>query len=145
MQRLFARYWDVINSSIETAPEDEFSPENVKGTGTSMVQQQDSVTSSDGWQTLVFYVVGLLYYSTAAINPVIYNVMSPEFRRAFLRMCSCESPRRVSEPCFLAAGSPERSWMPFTFPNHLQHTPESPHPETKTPQLYSQTANSVFV
>lgn len=82
---------------------------------------------------VVYYIVGLLYYSSAAINPVLYNVMSRDFRRAFHRMYSCEIwRRRTSEQYVIAAGSPERSWIPFAFASHLQQsTPGSPHPDTK--------------
>lgn len=48
------------------------------------------------WQVYVFYFVGVLYYSSAAINPVIYNVMSRDFRLAFLRMCRGRGRRATS-------------------------------------------------
>ncbi|RCN51933.1 7 transmembrane receptor [Ancylostoma caninum] len=35
--------------------------------------------------TLVFYISGCCYYSNSATNPILYNVFSEKFRKAFMR------------------------------------------------------------
>ncbi|KAL4233081.1 neuromedin U receptor [Mactra antiquata] len=42
------------------------------------------------FQTYLFYVSGVLYFSNSTINPILYNVMSKKFRLAFKRtLCRC--------------------------------------------------------
>lgn len=49
-------------------------------------------------QLFLFYGVGLLYYASAALNPVLYNLMSRDFRTAFQAAYlprSCRLARRL--------------------------------------------------
>ena len=51
-------------------------------------------------ETAVFYLSGVLYYVSSAINPILYSTMSAKFRTAFRRtLCRrfSENARRASE------------------------------------------------
>ncbi|KAL5010739.1 hypothetical protein ScPMuIL_013044 [Solemya velum] len=41
-------------------------------------------------QTYLFYISGTLYFVSSTVNPILYNVMSRKYRRAFKRtLCCC--------------------------------------------------------
>ncbi|XP_063402174.1 pyrokinin-1 receptor-like [Mytilus trossulus] len=41
-------------------------------------------------QTTLFYISGVLYFVSATVNPILYNLMSKRFRQAFKRtLCKC--------------------------------------------------------
>jgi len=46
--------------------------------------------ASKALQAVLFYSSGILYYVSAVINPILYNIMSLKFRRAF-RTTLCRS------------------------------------------------------
>ena len=118
MQRLFARYWNLDQSSSNTSVLN--SDFNV--TTKEMIMEQ-AISVRDvftWWHVLVYYATGLLYYSSAAINPVLYNVMSSDFRLAFLRMCRCRFRRITSSICRIdqpstSLGQPESGPHAFSF------------------------------
>lgn len=48
-------------------------------------------------QMILFYISGVLYYISSTINPILYNIMSLKFRKAFrdtLLWRSCQESRR---------------------------------------------------
>ena len=45
--------------------------------------QQQRATASKALQAVLFYSSGILYYVSSVINPILYNIMSLKFRRAF--------------------------------------------------------------
>lgn len=111
MQRLLSRYWiDPQAPSADMTSEPVNSTEYDFSLEQSMAPTRDKVTHL---HLFLFYVVGILYYLTAAINPVLYNVMSRDFRRAFLRIFRCSVSTPASRPSIAATASPQRSWMPF--------------------------------
>ena len=110
MQRLFARYWNLDQSTNDTTgPNSNFNITTKEIMKEQMMSVREVIT---WWQVLVYYATGLLYYSSAAINPVLYNVMSRDFRLAFLRMCRCRSRRVTSSIC--------RGDQPSTPPGQLE-------------------------
>lgn len=44
---------------------------------------QQSAGASKALQAVLFYSSGILYYVSSVINPILYNIMSLKFRRAF--------------------------------------------------------------
>ena len=44
---------------------------------------QQSAAASKVLQAILFYSSGILYYVSSVINPILYNIMSLKFRRAF--------------------------------------------------------------
>ena len=110
MQRLFARYWNLDQSLSDTpGANSDFNLTTKEMIREQMMNVREVMT---WWQVLVYYATGLLYYSSAAINPVLYNVMSRDFRLAFLRMCRCRT-RRVTS-------SISRGDQPITPPGQLE-------------------------
>ncbi|KAI6185000.1 Neuropeptides capa receptor [Aphelenchoides bicaudatus] len=39
--------------------------------------------------TSLFYLSGCFYYSNSALNPIVYNIMSTKYRRAFIKTICC--------------------------------------------------------
>lgn len=91
-----ARYW--IEPSSPRIPSDALKVNLTDGIEVPPTNREviESLDVSRGWQLFVYYIVGILYYSIVAINPILYNVMSRDFRHAFLRLCRCPSHRNVS-------------------------------------------------
>jgi hypothetical protein len=44
-----------------------------------------------------FLLTGCLSYSNSAMNPVLYAFLSDNFKKSFLKACSC-SNRKVGQP-----------------------------------------------
>ena len=44
---------------------------------------QQRAAASKALQAVLFYSSGILYYVSSVINPILYNIMSLKFRRAF--------------------------------------------------------------
>ena len=93
IQRLIASYW-ILDQSSSDSPDtnSDFNATTKEMIKEQMVSVREFFT---WWQILVYYATGLLYYSSAAINPILYNVMSRDFRIAFLRMYRCRSWRVI--------------------------------------------------
>lgn len=149
MQRLLARYWNDSNPPSTELPT-EFS--NFTEFDLSIEQSMSLAREKSppwhmlGWRLFMFYGVGFLYYLSAAINPVLYNVMSREFRRSSLLICRCISSNTVSQPSMAIAAPAQSSCMPqHVLLKQSRHSPEirrAQHNHVSTscseiPQIYS--------
>ncbi|XP_041354378.1 pyrokinin-1 receptor-like [Gigantopelta aegis] len=59
---------------------------------TSYLTQEDYITTPFliELQNYLFYISGVLYFFNSTVNPILYNLMSRKFRRAFKRtLCRC--------------------------------------------------------
>ncbi|ESN94739.1 hypothetical protein HELRODRAFT_87553 [Helobdella robusta] len=54
---------------------------------------EGSIMDSMYWDIL-FYVSGILYFVSCTINPILYNLMSENFKEAFKSTLCCENSRR---------------------------------------------------
>ncbi|KIH45621.1 hypothetical protein ANCDUO_24338, partial [Ancylostoma duodenale] len=62
--------------------------------------------------TLVFYISGCCYYSNSAINPILYNVFSEKYRKAFF--CTIFGPgiaKKIRPQWYITKSSGLRSNM----------------------------------
>jgi len=73
---------------------------------------QAVIFHSKALQAVLFYSSGILYYVSAVINPILYNIMSLKFRRAFrttlCRSRCCRAGRRDADRDGRPGGSASR-------------------------------------
>jgi len=86
---------------------------------------QQRAAASKALQAILFYSSGILYYVSSVINPILYNIMSLKFRRAFKTTlcrgvcgrCCCgeEVNGRVPATAGVRAGARPRGPMAYRF------------------------------
>jgi len=96
---------------------------------------EQRAAASKALQAVLFYSSGILYYVSSVINPILYNIMSLKFRRAFkTTLCRCGCGRcsdccrccrgrdavdgRVGATGGRAAPRPRRRPMAYRFNGH---------------------------
>ncbi|KAK6170384.1 hypothetical protein SNE40_018793 [Patella caerulea] len=58
-------------------------------------------------QTYIFYVSGVLYFVSSTVNPILYNVLSKRYRRAFkMTLCRCCHRNKYTNDLSLCRSSP---------------------------------------
>ncbi|KAL6736861.1 hypothetical protein Aduo_007164 [Ancylostoma duodenale] len=69
--------------------------------------------------TLVFYISGCCYYSNSATNPILYNVFSKKYRKAFTRtILGLGIAKKIRPQWYITRSSVLRSNMDNTFCPH---------------------------
>ena len=86
-QRLISIYSGCPTSSAPfSAPSTSSSLVSESTTSSPTTHQPSAATPTSGGHVIhavLFYMSGILYYVSAVINPILYNIMSLKFRRAF--------------------------------------------------------------
>ncbi|KAG8234170.1 hypothetical protein J437_LFUL007328 [Ladona fulva] len=57
----------------------------------------------------MYYITGFFYYISSTVNPILYNVMSARYRRAFRDTLCC--PSRPAPANILSSSGPSTKWI----------------------------------
>ena len=82
-QRMFARYFAIFNDEKLVTFVDP--SENFTLISTAGVSVEEGLQA----QLLIYYAVGILYYTCVALNPILYGILTFKFSKAW-----CKSPSK---------------------------------------------------